>query len=161
VGYTASFMQLGGGTWTGEDLDLGEIEDFDGLADLLRELTADAKTAILFLEEDDEYLAIVRVTGETDPVTFVSDRRVLNESTLAGRLLGDELAPGEDEEEDEESARPEVEPAGDPDLLADLGVGAEPLLRLCSAEGQLPADVIFEVCERIGCGPVLEELRGV
>lgn len=154
-------MQLGGSTWTGDDIDLSEVDDFDALIDLLRERDDDAKTLILFLEEDDEYLAIVRAIGEQEPITFISDRRVLDGAGVAGRLFGDELASGDEEAEDEESARPEVEPAGDPALLADLGVNAETLIQLCAEKGMLPADVIFEVCERIGCGPVLEELRGV
>ena len=62
---------------------------------------------------------------------------------------------------EEESVRPEVEPAGQLDLLADLGVDEDQLVQLCGEKGMLPADVIFEICERIGCGPVLEELRGV
>jgi putative tRNA adenosine deaminase-associated protein len=161
VSYTATVMRLGGGTWTGDDIDLSEVDDFDALIDLLRELDGEVTTLVLFLEEDDEYLAIVRTTREREPVTFISDRRVLTENTAARRLLGDDLPTGEVELSEEESARPEVEPAGDPDLLADLGVGEEILIRLCSEEGMLPADVIFEVCERIGCGPVLEELRGI
>lgn len=161
MSYTASVMQIVDGAWEGEDVDLGEVEDFDALVDFLRERGPDAKTLVLFAEEDDEYVFIVRTTGERDPSTFISDRRVLEGPGLAARVLGDELIRADEEDEDEESLRPEVEPAGDAGLLADLGLGADRLTALCSAEGMLPSDVIFEVCEGIGCGSVLEELRGV
>jgi putative tRNA adenosine deaminase-associated protein len=154
-------MQLVDGTWAGDDVELGEVEDFDGLLDLLRERGEDPSSVVLFVEEDDEYVFIVRLNGEREPLTFISDRRMLGGGWVAARVLSDELSGGEEEPDEEESVRPEVEPAGDPGLLDDLGVSAERLLGLCAGEGMLPSDVIFEVCEAIGCGPVLEELRGV
>ena len=51
------------------------------------------------------------------------------------------------------------EPAGDPDLLDDLGVPASRLLALCAHGGLLPSDVTAEVCMLIGCGDEIEELR--
>ena len=48
---------------------------------------------------------------------------------------------------------------GDADLLADLGVSAHRLLELCAHEGMLPADVTAEVCQTLGCGDEVEELR--
>ena len=54
---------------------------------------------------------------------------------------------------------PEAEPAGDADLLDDLGVPAGRLLELCAQEGMLPADITAELCQAIGCGDEVEELR--
>ena len=53
----------------------------------------------------------------------------------------------------------DIDPVGDADLLADLGVPARRLLELCAHEGLLPADVTAEVCQAIGCGDEVEELR--
>ena len=53
----------------------------------------------------------------------------------------------------------DVDPAGDADLLADLGVPAGKLLELCLHDGLLPSDVTAEVCQAIGCGDEIEELR--
>jgi putative tRNA adenosine deaminase-associated protein len=53
----------------------------------------------------------------------------------------------------------DVDPAGDPELLADLGVPAAKLIELCSQEGMLPSDITAEVCQAIGCGDEVEELR--
>ena len=52
------------------------------------------------------------------------------------------------------------EPAGR-ELLADLGVPAQRLLALCAHEGMLPSDVTAEICQALGCGDELEELREV
>jgi putative tRNA adenosine deaminase-associated protein len=154
-------LELADGTWSGEDVDLGDVEDFDALVDRLSEAGPDGSTSVLFIEEDDEHLVIVRASGERDPHVFVADRRSLEGATIAARLLGTEFGTVVEDADAEESARPEVEPAGDGNLLADLGVNEDALLALCAEKGLLPADVIFEVCDRLGCGDVLEELRGV
>ena len=168
MAYTASALTRTGtstGRWSGEDLDLAGLEDLDGLVDLLREHSDGDATTLLFLDEDDEYLAIVRVGEDEDARMFVSDRRALDGPGLAGRLLGDDViteAVDVDPDEDEEdSGRPEVEPGGDATMLTDLGVDSATLLQLCAEEGMLPSDVIFAVCERIGCSEVLEQVRGV
>jgi putative tRNA adenosine deaminase-associated protein len=167
VPYTASALaRTSSGTWRGQDLDLSAVDDVDGLIDLLTEdLAADGASdsaVVLFLEEDDEYLLIARTNGDDDTRLFVSDRRVLEGPGLAGRIVGDELAvPEPADDEEEESSRPEVEPAGDVELLADLGIAGSALLDLCAQEGNLPADVIFAVCEQLGCADVLEAVRGV
>ena len=60
---------------------------------------------------------------------------------------------------DQPATDPDADPVGDADLLADLGVPAQRLLVLCAHEGMLPADVTAEVCQAIGCGDEVEELR--
>ena len=160
MSYTASVLRLVDGAWAGDDLDLADVEDFDALIELLREHRPDDATSVLFVDEDDEYLLVVRSTGERDPHVFVSDRRVLDAPTIAARLLGSELG-GPAGEDEEEGNRPEVEPAGEADLLADLGVSANALVTLCAEKGLLPADVTYEVCDRLGCGDIFETLRGL
>lgn len=168
--YTASALgRSASGTWRAADLDLSETEDVDGLLELAEsELGADDRTddsvdntLLVFIDEDDEYLLIVRGLPEDDPALFVSDQRVLAENGLAGRIVGEDLALPEPPDSDEESSRPEVEPAGDIALLADFGVSASELLALCAEEGQLPADVIFAIGEKIGAADVLEAVRGI
>lgn len=149
--------------WRGQDVELDDVADLDAVTELLRDV-AEEGTVVLFLEEDDEYVAVVRLDGDDDPRVFLSDRRVVDQSALAARLFEDVLPVVEpalegDDEDDEQTARPEGEPAGDPDLLRDLGTPAHDLLALCVQEGMLPADVIYALCERAGCVDVLEELR--
>jgi putative tRNA adenosine deaminase-associated protein len=62
-----------------------------------------------------------------------------------------------DEEADDEE--PVADPDADADLLADLGLSARRLLALCARDGLLPADVTAEICQTIGCGDEVEELR--
>lgn len=166
MAYTATVLTRRGPTWTGQDLDLAEAEDLDGVVDLLRDLAAPGATTLLFVEEDDEYIGIVRFDGEEDPRAFISDRRAVETYELAGRVFGDtvpvdETDPDPDPEEDEDTGGlADAVPAGDADLLADLGTPVADLLRLCAEEGMLPSDVTYTVCEKAGCVDVLEEVRG-
>ena len=145
--------------WTGTELDLGDVDDLEQLAEELRDLADGDGPALMLLEEDDEYVAVVRVDGGalTEPRVFLSDRRAVQQSDVAA-MLWDEDDSGDDEDDDE-GTRPVAEPVGDAALLSDLGTPADELLRLCAEEGSLPADVITEVCERAGCADVLEGLR--
>jgi putative tRNA adenosine deaminase-associated protein len=150
--------------WTAYDLDPTELEDLDALTDALRDLGDGVVVA--FLEEDDEYLAIVRMDEDSaDPRVFLSDRRVLGTSHLAETLLADALPlpparADEDEEEDEEAVMLHAQPIGDLDLVADLGTPAEALIGLIAEEGMLPADVAAAIAERAGAGEILDEVRG-
>jgi putative tRNA adenosine deaminase-associated protein len=152
--------------WTGQEVDLDELEDLDGVTDLLRDLLsdeADAGPALLLVEEDDEYLLAVRVDGDGDPRSFISDVRAVETSELAAKfydLTLPEILLEDDEDDDEAAASPEGEPGGDESFASDLGTPAAELLELCAVEGNLPADVIYAVCERAGCADLLEELRG-
>ena len=149
--------------WTGQEVDLDELEDLDGVTELLRDmLEEEVGPALLLVEENDEYMLAVRVDGESDPRSFISDIRAVETSELAAKFY-DLTMPEvviEDEDDDESAARPEGEPGGDDSIASDLGTPAAELLELCAEEGNLPADVIYAVCERAGCAEVLEDLRG-
>jgi putative tRNA adenosine deaminase-associated protein len=155
--------------WTGRELDLDDVEDIDGVADLLRDTLGDGDgPALMFLEENDEYFLVVRVesTDSDEARSFISDVRSVETSELAAKLYDESAADpvaddeAEDDDDDESSARPEGEPGGDENILADLGTRSGDLRELCTEEGMLPADVIYALCERAGCAEVLEELRG-
>ena len=165
MSYFAVALARTGESWTGAEVDLDEVEDIEALTDLMRDLTGEgAGPALLMLEEDDEYVAIVRVDGGTgglgEPRVFLSDRRAVQGSDVAA-MLWEEADDEEDEDDDEEDegTRPVAEPVGDAELLADLGTPGPELVDLCAEEGLLPADVLTTVCERAGCADVLEELR--
>ncbi len=149
--------------WTAQELDLDEIEDLEALAEELRDLTGEGDgPALMLLEEDDEYVGIVRVDGGSsglaEPRVFLSDRRAVQASGVAA-MLWEHAEPEAADDDDDEGHRPVAEPVGDTALLADLGTPADDLLALCSEEGLLPADVHTAICERAGCLDVLEELR--
>jgi putative tRNA adenosine deaminase-associated protein len=139
---------------------MDNVEDLDGLVELLRDAD-DGGTVLFFLEEDDEYVAIVRVDGDADPRTFISDDRAVGSSAHAALLMED-VAPPEDvevDEDDDEGTRPDAEVAGDADIVASFGVPADTLVSLCATEGMLPADIVTAICEKAGCGDVLDEIR--
>lgn len=149
--------------WTGQEFELAEVDDLDSLADALRDLAGDGPgPCLLLLEEDDEYVAVVRVDGGSagldQPRVFLSDRRAVQGSEVAALLWEDTGAPEDDDEQDE-GTRPVAEPVGDPTVLAELGTPADDLLDLCAEEGLLPADVLTVLGERGGFLDVLDGLR--
>jgi putative tRNA adenosine deaminase-associated protein len=155
--------------WTASELDLSGLADIDEVVDALRDVEPDADLALLFVESDDQYLAILRLDEGEDLRVFGSDSAFAEESRIGSVLLGEIEAPAleiddltaasDDEEADRPVADPDADPVGDAELLADLGINANRLLGLCGQEGMLPSDVTAEVCQRIGCGDEVEELR--
>ncbi|MDQ1684096.1 MAG: hypothetical protein QOC82_833 [Frankiaceae bacterium] len=147
--------------WSSREVDMDGVEDLDSLVELLRDV-ADGGTALFFLEEDDEYLAIVRIDGDADPRTFISDDRAVGSSALASLVMED-VAPPEDadtDDDDDDGVRPDAEVAGDAEIVASFGVPAKKLIDLCATEGMLPADIVTAICEAAGCGDAIDEIRG-
>lgn len=161
--YFATALARTDGKWFGRELDLLECGDLDAVVDALRDLASADDPVLLFAEENDEWFGVVRVDGDGDPRVFLSDSRVLEHSDIAALLFEDAPSAHEahDDDDDEPSIRPEGDPAGDVDLLADLGTPPGALLKLCAEEGLLPADVISAMSEKAGCLDALEELRVV
>jgi putative tRNA adenosine deaminase-associated protein len=170
VSYFASALARTDGKWFARELDLGELEDLDGLVEEIRRGADDADVILLFVEEDDEWFGIVRLDEDADPRAFISDGRVVETSTV-GALLAeaatvtepeddDEDEEADEDEEEDETIRIDGDPIGDPEVLAELGTPAKRLIALCAEEGQLPADIISSLCDSAGCLDALEELRG-
>lgn len=178
MSYFAAAVARGPAGWTAAELDLAGVADVDEVADRLRDVEPEADVAILFVESDDLYLAILRLDEGEDLRVFASDSAFAEESRLGALLIGEleppaldieepvEATEGDEDEEVEEEEEPDrppldtdADPAGDADLLADLGIPAPKLLALCAHEGLMPADVTAEVCQVLGCGDEVEELR--
>jgi putative tRNA adenosine deaminase-associated protein len=152
-------------------LDLDGLADIDEVADRLRDVDPDASVSLLFVEADDSYLVIMRLDEGEDLRVFGSDSVFAEESRLGALLLSDVESPaveidleeesstGDDDEEDRPALDPSADPVGDADLLSDLGVSAHKLLQLCATDGMLPADITAELCQMVGCGDEVEELR--
>ncbi len=175
----AAAVARGKNGWTASELDLTGIADIEEVVDRLRDVEPDAELTLLFVEADDQYLVILRLDEGEDLRVFGSDSVFAEESRVGALLLGDIEAPAlelddlpapaeldvepdvepESDEEDRPVADPDADPVGDADLLADLGVSSHRLLALCGLEGMLPADVTAEICQRLGCGDEMEELR--
>jgi len=171
VSYFAAAVTRGSSSWTASVLDLGGAADIDEVVDRLRDVDADADVALLFVESDDSYLAVLRLDQGEDLRVFGSDSVFAEESRLGALLLGDVKAPAleiddvtnppaDDEAPTPPATEPDVDPVGDPEILADLGISARQLLSLCAHEGLMPADVTAEICQVLGCADAVEDLRG-
>jgi putative tRNA adenosine deaminase-associated protein len=173
VSHFAALVAKTSDGWKSSEVELEGVADIDEVADVLRDASVDEGPVLLFVEEDDEWFGIVRVDGGIgEPRSFISDARVVPASELAGLVFEEEL-PEEDlladvdvsldedaePEEEEPAVRPDAEPRGASDVLADFGITAADLLALCAGEGMLPADVIAAVCERLGCAEEIEVYR--
>ena len=171
----AAAVARGKNGWTASELELTGLPDIDEVVDRLRETEPDADLSLLFVEADDQYLAILRLDEGDDLRVFGSDSAFADESKTGALLLGDIETPvpgiddltaaasadedAEDEDEDRPAADPDADPVGDAEILADLGVSSHRLLTLCGLEGMMPADITAEICQRLGCGDEMEELR--
>jgi putative tRNA adenosine deaminase-associated protein len=168
VSYFAAAVVRASDAWTAAEVDLNGAADVEEVADRLRDVGPDAEISLLFVESDDAYLVVLRLDEGEDLRVFGSDSAFAEESRLGALLLGDIEVPAMEIDEvvavaaespEKVPTAADADPIGDADLLADLGVPAKMLLALCAQEGMLPADVTAEVCQAIGCGDELEELR--
>lgn len=172
VSIFAAAVVRGKNGWAASELELTGIADLDEVVDRLRDAEPDAELSLLFVEADDQYLVILRLDEGEDLRVFGSDSAYADESRLGALLLADietpaleldDLAapkPGSADDEDERpAADPDADPVGDVEVLTDLGVSSHRLLTLCGLEGMLPADVTAEICQKLGCGDEMEELR--
>jgi putative tRNA adenosine deaminase-associated protein len=173
VSHFAAAVTRGSKSWAAAELDLNGVADVEEITERLRDTDPEATVSLLFVESDDAYLVILRLDDGEDLRIFGSDSVYAAESRLGAILLGDieeqvpeivdEEVDDTDEDNDEErpSVEPDIEPVGDPELLADLGLTGGRLLELCAQEGMLPADLTAEICQAIGAGDEIEELREV
>lgn len=157
--------------WSAAELDLDGLADIDEVADQLRDVDPDASVSLLFVEADDTYLVVLRLDEGEDLRVFGSDSVFAEESRLGALLLSDVESPAleldldepsavdDADADDKPAADPTADPVGDADLLSDLGVSAHKLLQLCATDGMLPSDITAELCQMIGCGDEVEELR--
>ncbi|GIF75333.1 hypothetical protein Asi02nite_48510 [Asanoa siamensis] len=167
VSYFAAAAVRGSAGWAAAEVNLNGAADIEEAADRLRDVDLEADISLLFVEADDTYLVILRLDEGEDLRVFGSDSAFAEESRLGALLVGDIKAPAIEIDEvveqqadpDKPAADPDADPVGDADLLADLGIPARRLLELCAHDGLMPADVTAELCQTIGCGDEVEELR--
>ncbi|MGH3342371.1 MAG: tRNA adenosine deaminase-associated protein [Carbonactinosporaceae bacterium] len=150
MAYFAALLVHTDHEWVASDIEIDEIEDPNAMAALMRGAGADDRPVLLLIEQEDAWFAVVRVEGEDDPRVFVSDAAAVGRSAY-GEVL---LTWGEDV-----LAELGARPAGDDELLTDLGTPPEVLLQLCTRGGLLPADAISEIADRAGCADELESVR--
>ncbi|MGW0806153.1 tRNA adenosine deaminase-associated protein [Nonomuraea sp. NPDC002799] len=153
--FSAAFVRTPDG-WSGAEVDLRHAEIVDDLGDAVTEALnlAGDELALLCVEVEDEWFAIVRYRGEDEPRVFLSDAHATPSNSL-GELFAEfaGVAP------DKDGNGLGVRPAGDFELLSDLGLSSEELLELSMEEGLLPADILSVVAERLSFADELDRLR--
>jgi len=153
--FSAAFVRTSDG-WSGAEVDLRDAEIVDDLGDAVTETLSLAgdELALLCVEVEDEWFAIVRYFGDEEPRVFLSDAHAVPSDRL-GELFAEFAGVLPDKEGNELGVRP----AGDFELLSDLGVSSDELLELSVEEGMLPADILSVLAERLSFADELDRLR--
>ncbi|MDT0329755.1 tRNA adenosine deaminase-associated protein [Nocardiopsis lambiniae] len=146
-----------GQAWRGTELELGEVDVIDDVIDPALDFATDtgAESAVILIEADDEWFAVVRVGEDGEPRVYLSDARAVEEHPLAEVLAetGMLVAAGP-----AETSRGPA-PGGDPGLLEEFGMPSDELRSLSVGGGVLPADVLAVVADRAGFGDLLDGMR--
>ncbi|MCA1220822.1 tRNA adenosine deaminase-associated protein [Streptomyces sp. 8L] len=180
--YFAALLARTEDGWEASDTDLDDVETLSDLTDLAREASVDEDVVLLFIEQEDAWFGILRVEGEDDPRIYVSDAAAAARSSYGEILIdeltgGDEddasadldtldldgTEDGETEldDETEETEDPRAGagpgdhpagPAGDREILTDLGLSESELLAV-------ETDAMAEIAEALGAADVLETVR--
>ena len=140
------------GAWLVEELALDVIEDVDTLAHALRRFDGDGG-AVAMIGVDEDFFVIVRVAGATTRV-LLSDITAADEWELASSAVDFlHLPPPEDEDD--------PVPAGDLDLLGDLGMHAMDMGVLLDDVEAYPDELLSDVARRLGFGELFDDVIGL
>lgn len=119
MAYFAAVLTRSADRWEARDVDLDDIEDVAGLLEVMRETSEDEdfepESAVLLLEQEDLWFAVIRTDVDEDPRVFVSDFTAAGRSAYADLLFAAGLVPvGPD-------GRRLTEPDADLDEIAGIG----------------------------------------
>jgi putative tRNA adenosine deaminase-associated protein len=142
------------GQWSVQELARDQLFDIETISHGLRRLPGDAG-AVALVAVDEDFFLIIRVTGTTTRV-LLSDLTAAEDWDLAGSALEflglPELAL---EEEDDQV------PAGDLDLLGDLGMDAMEMGLLLDDVDLYPDEILSDVARRLGFGEQFDDRAGL
>jgi putative tRNA adenosine deaminase-associated protein len=139
------------GVWQLQEIASPAYDSVDSLAHALRRLPGDAG-AVAMVAVDEDFFVIVRVSGAITRV-LLSDVTASDEWELAQsavEFLG--LPPAEDEDEQV--------PAGDLDLLGDLGMHAIDMGVLLDDVELYPDEMLSDIARRLGFGQLFDDTVG-
>ncbi|WP_374454200.1 tRNA adenosine deaminase-associated protein [Nocardioides sp.] len=140
------------GRWQLQDIASPAFDSIDSLSHALRRLSGDAG-AVGMVAVDEDFFVLVRVDG-TETRVLLSDVTAADEWELAQSaidFLG--LPPPEDDD---------VEvPAGDLDLLGDLGLHAIDMGALLDDVELYPDEMLSDIARRLGFGKLFDDAVGL
>ena len=140
------------GVWQVQELAHDVLEDVDSLSHALRRFPGDGG-AVGMVAVDEDFFLIVRVAGATTRI-LLTDVTAGDEWELAASAI-DALGLPTPEDEDEQV------PAGDLDLLGDLGMGAMDMGVLLDDFDLYPDEMLSDVARRLGFGELFDEAVGL
>lgn len=140
------------GAWTVAELAHDVIEDIETLAAALRRFPGDGG-AVGMVAVDEDFFVVVRVAGPTTRV-LLSDITAADEWELAGSAVEFLGLPMPEDEDDQV-------PAGDLDLLGDLGMHAMDMGVLLDDFDLYPDEMLSDVARRLGFGELFDDAVGL
>jgi putative tRNA adenosine deaminase-associated protein len=140
------------GEWQVVELVHDVLTDVERLSAALRRFPGDGG-AIGLVAIDEDFFLIVRVAGPAVRL-LLSDITAADEWELA-RSAVEQLGLPEPEDEDEQV------PAGDLDILGDLGMAAMDMAVLLDDFDLYPDEMLSDVARRAGFGPLFDEAVGL
>jgi putative tRNA adenosine deaminase-associated protein len=140
------------GVWQVQELAHDVLEDLGSLSHALRRFPGDGG-AVGMVAMDEDFFIIVRVAGANTRV-LLSDVTAADEWELA-RAVVEFLGLPEVEEEDDQV------PAGDLDLLGDLGMHAMDMAVLIDDFDLYPDEMLSDVARRLGFGALFDDAVGL
>jgi putative tRNA adenosine deaminase-associated protein len=140
------------GVWEVQELTHDHLVDIEGLAHALRRFPGDGG-AVGLVAMDEDFFLIVRVAGASTRL-LLSDVTAADEWQLA-RSAVDFLGLPQPEEEDDQV------PAGDLDLLGDLGMQAMDMGVLLDDFDLYPDEMLSDVARRLGFGKLFDDAVGL
>ncbi len=140
------------GVWQVVELAHDVLTDIHGLAAALRRFPGDGG-ALGLIGIDEDFFLIVRVAGPSVRI-LLSDITAAEEWELASSAVAELGLP--ELEDDTEQA-----PAGDLDVLGDLGMGAMDMAVLLDDFDLYPDEMLSDVARRLGFGALFDEAVGL
>lgn len=136
------------GVWQLEELAHDLAEDVDGLTHALRRFPGDFG-ALGLIAVDEDFFLIARVAGPQVRL-LLSDVTAADEWEIAQSVVEHLGLPLPEEDDDQV-------PAGDLDILGDLGITAMDMGALLDDEELYPDEMLSEVARRLGFGPLFDD----
>lgn len=140
------------GVWQLAELTPDHATDVETLAAALRRFPGDGGVVGL-VAVDEDFFVVVRVSGQ-DTRVMLSDVSAASEWEIAAAVV-DHLGLPTVVDDDE------AEPAGDLELLSDLGVDAMFLAEILDDDDLYPDEMLSEVARGLGFGELFDDVVGL
>lgn len=140
------------GEWQVQDIASPAFDSIESLGHALRQVSGDTG-AVAMVAVDEDFFVLVRVAGSRTRV-LLSDVTAADEWELAQSVI-DFLGLPAPEDDDVEV------PAGDLDLLADLGMHAIDMGALLDDVELYPDEMLSDIAQRLGFGDLFDHTVGL